>query len=285
MDFAKFATEYLNQQTEGDPSFMVSDEALAFVDLMRRDDLDRRATQASQATNPNDRGEPTHEEVSDSVIQRSQSIPGDEPESTEPFQEQSEDTMPAAPASEVALRPDTLQASDSLFNQSSLASPQDAAAAESFRESGVGAESSEAVRDDGPEPELANQFSADSLPTDSELAAIDQLFSSAANSSVALDAQFANQSLQDEGVTVTEINSGHNETVILQPESLPDFNAMLRSFDKNYRPPDPQVGDNIEIPSPPDLSDSEPMESSTEFAESMVAEMSEDFLNSSRRKP
>lgn len=236
---------------------MVSDEALAFVDLMRKDDLDRRAGNVSSATSADERGEPTHEDVVEQSLQEPQSDSGESTESLQMFQEQNEDSLPAAPVSEVALGTESLQAAS---EQSDPANAMDA-----LQEDGEPSQPSEAVQSIG------------------DAAAIDSLFSQ--SDQVQFDSQsLMNEALTEEGVTVTSIGNLSGETVILQPESLPDFEAMLRSFDKDYRPPDPQAGDDTEIPPPPDIPESDPMQSSTEFAEQMVSGMSDEYLAGNRRK-
>jgi len=342
---------------------MVSAESLAFVDLMRRDDMDRRASQVKQAMSSDERGEPTHEDVSDSGVQESTSDAGDDSESVQEFQEQHEDTTPAEPVSEVG---DESGAEQSYSEDFAPADPlvavqesgeqsepftgiseagDDTESAEIFQEQyedttpaaatsevALGTEplqgSSESGTDeaepfDPSSPESASvdeleafqAFSSDTYATEETSAtqeagesiepseavrdvsepdlsqnpaASDQ--GSLESPDVSLfseDGQPAEQarSLQDEGVQVTEINSPGSETVILEPEKLPDFAAMLLSFDRNYHPPDPQAGDDIKIPSAPEIPDSDPIKSSTEVAELMIADMSEDFLNSARRKP
>lgn len=103
---------------------MMSDEALAFVDLMRRDDLDRRAEQVREATSPEERGDPDH----DSVTSESHNPPVTEffteAETNQQDQEVTENAAPAATVSEVALSADPLQASFSDTEEAHAAVPE-----------------------------------------------------------------------------------------------------------------------------------------------------------------
>ena len=327
---------------------MISDEALAFVDLMRKDDLDRRAGNVSRATNADERGEPSHEDVVEQSLQEPQSESGESAESLPVFQETNEDSLPATPVSEVALGAEPLQAASEQFDL--------ADAVTATQEDGQPSEPSQALQDTGDDAVLDALFSQpEQIRLDSQASQVVSELSEQAEpsnpateqgedaraavgdseeTSPAIPAVFEQQSgeqslpsvpvqeqgedavgsnseqqdrqllsseaaelfsesgaqadtnaaLAEEGVRITSIGNLSGETTILQPESMPDFEAMLRSFDRDYRPPDPPAGDDIQIPPPPDLSDSEPMQSSTEFAERMVAGMSDEYLAGNRRK-
>lgn len=248
---------------------MVSEESLAFVDLMRKDDLDRRAGNVAQATRPDERGELAHEDIVDKDIQISTSEDGEVAEALNLFQETTEDSLPATPVSEVALSPESLQAASELFDQASAESP--------TQDQGEDSQPSPAVQEQNSDAAIDALFSQpEQLRLSPELS---QLYSEEGQQTA------TNEALAQEGVRVIDIPNASGETTILQPESLPDFEAMLRSFDRDYRPPEPPSGDSIEIPPPPDMSDSDPIQNSTEFAEQMIAGMSSEYLSMSRRKP
>jgi hypothetical protein len=173
MDFARFVQDYLNQKTEGDPSFMVSEESLAFVDLMRKDDMDRRASQVRQQTNANERGEQDQDSVTQEVKAEPASETGESAETnTDLFQQEQEViTTPAVPVSEVALGTEPLQASISDSEQAEAADlfqedgnqPEPAAL---FTESGSDTEASQRTSDEGVDAEPAQQESSPELTSD-----------------------------------------------------------------------------------------------------------------------
>lgn len=235
---------------------MVSEEAIAFVDLMRADDLDRRAGMASQATNPNERGEPTHEETTESVWQDATTSDGESADV--PLfaqQNESETPTPAAPVSEVALGTDTLQASSEEGESASPIQTQESESLEAFTSPGF--------QEPGEDSRALALFS---------------------ESSQNATANTPEPTLESEGATITEIQNDSGRTTIIAPPGMPDFNDLLRTFDRDYHPPDPPAGDRIAIPKPPDIPQFEDIRSSTEVAEQMVASMSDDFLNANRRK-
>ena len=109
---------------------MVSEESLAFVDLMRKDDMDRRASMVRQQTNADERGEQDQGSVTEEAKTESESASGESAESNADLfqQEQEIITTPAVPVSEVALGAEPLQAS--------ISDSEQATAAEIFQQEG-----------------------------------------------------------------------------------------------------------------------------------------------------
>lgn len=296
---------------------MVSDEALAFVDIMRRDDMDRRASDVLPATSADERGEPTSEEITSEVVQDSQSETGADAESSELFQESGDETTPAETVSEVALGAEPLLA---VSSESDVSPTQDA---KIFSEDAIQQESQsvqsvpedspaspeEAISDDTEllfdESTLPSQAALaeyqDSIPTPQEAIGDNPVPTDSADpqasvseesaSAEALDLfsqdstpAAANDSLSSEGVTVTDVPNESGTTTFIVPDDMPEFAEMLKAFDRDYRPPDPKAGDDIEIPAAPEFSEHDPIKSSTEVASAMVSEMSDAFLALNRRR-
>jgi len=255
MDFAKLVTEYMNQRTEGDPSFIVSEESLAFVDLMRADDMDRRASNVEPSTNAEARGEPSSEEVANEAKSSpvSESHSGAEPSTSSESPEVI--TAPASPFSDVALggNQDAGVLSD-MPEAETEPSPSSV-----FTEDGQQSEPAAATSESQQSPEPAAVFTEDS------------------------DQAAPNSSLQEEGVMVKEHVTSKSETTILEPPSMPDFESLLQSFDRDYHPPDPPAGDLDMIPQEEDPEPSEPLQNTTEFCESMMSEILTTHLAYDRR--
>ena len=254
MDFAKLVTDYLNQRTEGDPSFIVSEEALAFVDIMRADDMDRRASNVETQTSADARGEPTNEEITSEVL--SDPTTEDHPDADSiPFtSEPEQDTEPVAPISRVA--------------------PEDPDATGSFSEAGQDTEPAEIFSSqDSPElPPLNSPQTPPELPSQPS-----PIFTEDGPQAATNDA------LREEGVRVEENSGLRSETTTIAPESMPDFDALLRQFDSEYKAPDPPAGDADLIPEADEIPDDEPLQNTTEFAESMMSEILSTHLSYDRR--
>jgi chemotaxis protein histidine kinase CheA len=256
MDFAKFVQDYLNQKTEGDPSFMVSEESLAFVDLMRKDDMDRRASAVREQTNPNERGEQDQISVTEEANNQPSSDTGDAADpSTAVFEESQQEviTSPAVPVSEVALGTDPLQAT---ISDNDPAEP-----AEVFQESG---NTPQSAIEQNPPPE-ANAASPHQVFTEGGQQAA------------------TNEQLRQEGAQVTEIPNLSGETTVIAPEGMPEFDQMLKRFDSDYRPPSNPIGDDLEFPEIDEQPPSEELQNTTELAESMMTEFSDSLEQFERR--
>ncbi len=296
---------------------MVSDEALAFVDIMRRDDMDRRASDVLPATSADERGDPTSEEITSEVVHDPQSETGADAELSDLFQESGDETTPAETVSEVALGTEPLLAVSSesdasptqdaqIFSEDEI--QQESASAQPASEDTT-ANPEEAISDDTellfdestlPSRESIAEYQ-DSIPAvqdavgnnpDSIDSADPQASVSEESASAeALDlfsqdstAAAANDSLSSEGVTVTEVPNATGTTTFIVPDDMPEFAEMLNTLDRDYRPSDPKAGDDIEIPAAPEFSEHDPIKSSTEVASAMVSEMSDAFLTSNRRR-
>ena len=124
---------------------MVSEESLAFVDLMRKDDMDRRASNVRPQTNPDERGEQDQGSVTEEAKSESTSETGESAESNADLfqQEQEVITTPAVPVSEVALGAEPLQAS--------ISDSEQAAAAEIFQQEGGQPEPASLFTEPGPD--------------------------------------------------------------------------------------------------------------------------------------
>jgi hypothetical protein len=255
MDFAKLVQDYFNQKTEGDPSFMVSEESLAFVDLMRKDDMDRRASAVREQTNASERGEQDQESVTEEANNRPSSDSGDDADPSTAIFEGSQEviTSPAVPVSEVALGTDPLQAT---ISDNDPAQP-----AEVFQESEQSPESS---IDQTPPPEANTASPHEVFTEDGQQAA-------------------TNEQLRQEGAQVTEIPNLSGDTTIIAPEGMPDFDQMLKRFDGDYRPPSDPIGDDLEFPEIDEEPPTEELQSTSEYAESMMTGFSESLEQFERR--
>ena len=245
---------------------MVSEESLAFVDLMRKDDMDRRATMAREQTNPDERGEQDQASVTEDAKTESVSSSGESAEQNESLFQQEEEviTTPAVPVSEVALGTDPLQASISNFEQ--------AEASDSFQEDGNQPEQVSLFTEPGPNPAGESATSETGAETDPP-----SIFTSQGQEAA------PNSRLEEEGVRVTEIPNNSGETTMLVPEDMTDFSSMLKRFDSDYRTPDIPVGDDLAFPEIEEEPESEQPETTVEFAESMMAGMTQDLLKFERR--
>jgi hypothetical protein len=337
MDFAKLVTDYLNQRTEGDPSFIVSEESIAFVDLMRADDMDRRASSVEPSTSASARGEPSNEDVAGES--RHDSVSESHTDASPSTQEESPQiiTTPASPFTDVALggnqdagvisdiqEPDVSPLVLSAFTEDGQSPEPSSAFSESqpsFEPSEVFTEDSDqanpivAIQDDSDvatEPKSPSSdnyqqefspYNLELIPEDSENTEPSSAFSESSPpsepSSVFSESlppsepssvftedgipAAANSALRDEGVTVREYVTSKSETVILEPPSMPDFESLLQSFDRDYHPPDPPAGDTDMIPEEEDPEPSEPLQSTTEFCESMMSEILSTHLAYDRR--
>lgn len=129
---------------------MVSEESLAFVDLMRKDDMDRRASAVRQQTNANERGEQDQASVTEEANNQPSSGSGEDADpNTGIFEESQQEiiTTPAVPVSEVALGAEPLQAS--------LSDHENAQPADAFQESTSPAEVAEVFQESGQTPQSA----------------------------------------------------------------------------------------------------------------------------------
>tara|TARA_R110000868_G_scaffold33142_1_gene120679 strand:- start:267 stop:1040 length:774 start_codon:yes stop_codon:yes gene_type:complete len=255
MDFAKLVTDYLNQRTEGDPSFIVSEESIAFVDLMRADDMDRRASSVESNTSADARGEPSAEEVTDESRRDSVSESHSDAQASSPEESPEVITTPASPFTDVAL-----------------GGNQDAGVLSDMQEAETEPSPSSVFSEDGQQSQPAAATSESQQS--SEPAAV---FTEDGNQAA------PNSSLQEEGVTVREHITSKSETTVLEPPSMPDFETLLQSFDRDYRPPDPPAGDTDMIPQEEDPEPSEPLQNTTEFCESMMSEILSTHLAYDRR--
>ena len=325
---------------------MVSEESLAFVDLMRKDDMDRRASAVREQTNPNERGEQSQESVTEEANNRPSSDSGDDADpSTSVFEESQEViTSPAVPVSEVALGTDPLQATISdnspaeqvdAFQESEKPteastalqeSASQAELAEVFQESSSPAEPPEVFQESGrpteataASQELGSEAEASGAPQESvaaaeaatalqdagnaaELADVFQETEQAPQTSISqnepLEAVSAsphqvftengqqaatNEQIRQEGAQVTEIPNLSGDTTIIAPEGMPEFDQMLKRFDSDYRPPSKPIGDDLEFPEIDDQPPSEELQSTSEFAESMMAGFTESLEQFERR--
>jgi len=255
MDFAKLVTEYMNQRTEGDPSFIVSEEAIAFVDLMRDDDMDRRASSVENQTSSDARGEPSNEEVAGES--KNDAVSEAHPEaSPEVFNESAEViTTPASPYSDIAL-----------------GGNQDAGVISNMPDNDTSSEPVSVFTEDSQSVDPSDAFSESQ-----SAAAPASVFTEDGNQAAPNDA------LREEGVTVKEHVSSNSNTTMLAPPTMPDFESLLQSFDRDYHPPDPPAGDRDLIPNEEDLEPSEPLENTTEFCESMMADILSTHLAYDRR--
>ncbi len=84
--------------------------------------------------------------------------------------------------------------------------------------------------------------------------------------------------LEQEGVRVLS----EDNTVTLAPPGFPDFFSLLQQLDREVQPPELSSGD-LPIPELPEISESEQIQSTTEHAEAMLAEMASRFLQLERR--
>lgn len=307
MDFAKLVTEYMNQRTEGDPSFIVSEESIAFVDLMRADDMDRRASSVESQTSSDTRGEPSSEEITSESKSSSVSESYSEADPFTPQDSPEVITTPASPYSDIALggnqdagvisnmpEADTEPSPGSVFTEDSQQSqpsqvfsedtqapepsqvftedPQQSEPSSVFTEDHESTEPSSAFTEDSPQSEPSPQVTEDQQPA--EPAAV---FTEDGNQAA------PNGALQEEGVAVTEHVSSNSNTTIIAPQSMPDFESILQSFDRDYRPPDPPAGDLDVIPTEDEPEPSEPLQNTTEFCEAMMSEILSTHLAYDRR--
>jgi len=261
---------------------MVSEESLAFVDLMRKDDMDRRASAVREQTNPNERGEQDQESATEEVHNKPSSDSGDDADpSTAVFDESQQEviTSPAVPVSEVALGTDPLQATISDNDPAQPAeifqeSDRPAEVAEIFQESDRPAEVAEVFHESSQSPETAIDQGP---PSEANAASPHQVFTE--------DGQQAgaNEQLRQEGAQVTEIPNLSGDTTIIAPEGMPEFDQMLKRFDSDYRPPSNPIGDDLEFPEIDDEPPTENLQSTSEFAESMMTGFSESLEQLERR--
>lgn len=268
MDFANLVQNYLSQKSEGDPSFMISEEALTFVDLMRSDDMDRRASQVPEQTNADVRGEPTLHDLTEEPLTEAVSSPHSPAESTEPFQSPPEDTTPASAVSEVALGAELLQAFQDPGNDAESAGP--------FSESTATAEPIDKLQTDQDEADPSGVFSQEATPQSEpevapEFTQQDQ------------PQEQLNSLISEEGIQSFQSTNAYNETTILYPEDT-NFEALLRDYDRDVHPPDPAAGD-VFMFTPDDVPNVESPESSSEYAEKMISHMSQQFLELERSRP
>lgn len=249
---------------------MVSEESLAFVDLMRKDDMDRRASAVREQTNANERGEQDQESVTEEANNKPSSDSGSDADpSTAIFDESQQEviTSPAVPVSEVALGTDPLQAT---ISDNDPAQP-----AEVFQESDRPAEVTEVFQESGQSPESSIDQTS---PSEANAASPHQVFTE--------DGQQAgaNEQLRQEGAQVTEIPNLSGDTTIIAPEGMPEFDQMLKRFDSDYRPPSNPIGDDLEFPEIDEEPPSENLQSTSEFAESMMTGFSDSLEQVERRK-
>lgn len=248
MDFENLKQFALSQDSEltgQDLSDETSEEAMAFLDQQRDADLDSRMSSVVVNTNPDERGESSLQDTADSTAQVPVITDGPDSSPEQAFQQEGEAPTPAEAFSDVALG-DTLQESSLQADSPSEAPPAE------FTE--PTAESHSAA-----EPQ---QFFQEQVPPES----------------------FAtNAELRDEGVQVDNILNERNETTWMVPESLDYFPDMLREADQ-YSPPVP-AGDDIEIPEMQDRHAEDLLENTSELAERMVSDLSDNILTQERNRP
>jgi len=286
---------------------MVSDEALAFVDIMRRDDMDRRASDVLPATNADERGDPTNEEVTSEAVQNSKSETGADTELSELFQESGDETTPAETVSEVALGTEPLLAVSS-ESEASLDSTQQESQSTQPDSENSPASPEEAISDDTellfdestmPPQDALNEYqdsiltpqdATENNPDSMDSADPQAVVSEESASAEALDlfsqdstAADTNDSLSSEGVTVSDVPSMSGKTTFIVPDDMPEFAEMLNTFDRDYRPPDPPAGDLHLIPESEEIESSDPLQNTTEHCESMMAGILHTYLASDRR--
>jgi len=250
---------------------MVSEESLAFVDLMRKDDMDRRASAVREQTNANERGEQDQASVTEEANNQPSSGSGEDADPNLGVFEESQQeiiTTPAVPVSEVALGAEPLQAS--------ISDHENAQPADAFQESNNPAEVAEVFQESGQTPQSAIEQNP---PSDATAATPHQVFTE--------DGQQAgtNEQLRQEGAQVTEIPNLSGETIIVAPAGMPEFDQMLKRFDSDYRPPSNPVGDDLEFPEIDEEPPTEELQNTSEFAESMMTGFSESLEQFERRGP
>lgn len=120
--FKQFAADQTSQRAENDPAFAFSEEAQAFLDHQRNEDLDSRAAAVREQTSADDRGEPSLSETADEAVSSPVATDGPDASPAEVTQQEEVITAPAEVFSDVALG-DALQAPSSPPEGSSPGSP------------------------------------------------------------------------------------------------------------------------------------------------------------------
>lgn len=248
MDFERFK-QYAAEQFVGDqddPRSAMSEEAQAFIDYERQEDLDSRMPSVQTQTDPAERGEPELQDTSDESVTAPEQTAGQDSEPEPATQAEPQDAAPADVFTEVALG-DALQASSEI----SVPDPSEAPPAEP----------EEPEQQDNPPAEFLQPVQEDT-PTAA-----------------------TNEQLTDEGVQVDSILNERNDTTWLVPENMDYFQDALREFDRDYSAPVPAGDDFGEIPRRQETADQDPMQATTEFAMQMISGFSQDLLAQERNKP
>lgn len=247
MDLARIV-ELLGSQTEGDPNFQSTEESQFYVEMLRLDDVQRRADQQTFSETPpeHDPEAQTHdqEELAGSLIEE----PNDTV--TEPVATPVDSVAPTAdPLPALVTEGDDAQPIDLLQEQGDDASP-----AAATQESGDEASPSATPDTPGQSSELPD------ILTDSG------------------DEAVPNQRLREEGMLVAETPTTNGNTTMIVPESLQaaGFDDVLRHFDVTVKLPDVEIG---ELPMLPELEETDTdIVTTTEHAEQMIAGLSQSLL-------
>lgn len=247
MDLARIV-ELLGSQTEGDPNFQTTEESQFYVEMLRLDDVQRRADQQTFAETP-------AEHDPESQTQNQEELAGS-------LLEEPNDTVTEPVATVVDSVAPTADPLPALVTEGDDAQPIDV-----LQEQGDDAAPTKAPMDSGAD---ASPVAADESP--GRPAELPDILTDTGEEAV------PNQRLREEGTLVAETPTTNGNTTMIVPESLQSggFDDVLRHFDVTVKLPEVEAGD---IPMFPELEETDTdIVTSTEHAEKMIAGLSRSLL-------
>lgn len=262
MDLTKIA-ELLGTKTEGDPAFQQTEEAQFFVEMLRMDDVDRRASIATDPTSEGEGAEVASELLEDDEFSQAEEVVSADDTVTGPVADAEGSVAPEA------------QPLQALLSE------------------GEDATASDAVQEDGPEPEPPAEWLQEDDPLPAEVSDVQVSDSEPPEPPEILqetgEEAAPNQALRDEQALVTEIPSDSGVTTTIVPEKLManGFEDVMQVFERNVRVPDIQLGEPwgppLEYGGQEDPDHGEQMVSTTEHAEAMMSSLTTRLLEWERR--